>query len=392
MLAAGHDTKPPKRKIVLLPRVARKQAIEVYDTFSFTAEEEGKYESVIEEFTACCNPKKNETYECYVFHRCKQLQGEPVEQFVADLKLKAQTCQFDNLRDSMIRDRLVLGVSSQRVRECLLRQEDLDLDKAVKICQAAEATEKQILTLAQKGVSSSDTSVNYCNTRGRRQQQRKPFQPSTKQKPATKCSCCGTTHAPRACPAHGKACNKCSCCDTTHAPRACPAHGKACNKCSCCDTTHAPRACPAHGKACNNFKCSCCDTTHAPRACPAHDKACNKCGKSGHFARVCRSKPKDGKVRYVSHYDSTDRYVSHYDPTDRYVSHYDPTDRYVSHYDPTDRYVSHYDPTDRYVSHYDPTDRYVSHYDPTDGMAEMFVDMVKMRTGDRQQMDSEAVC
>ena len=121
--------------------------------------------------------------------------------------LKAHTCQFDNLRDSMIRDRLVLGVSSQRVREPLLREDDLD--KAVKICQAAEATEKQILTLAQKGVSSSDASINYCNTRGRRQQQRKPFQPSTKQKPATKCSYCDTTHAPRACPAYGKACNKC---------------------------------------------------------------------------------------------------------------------------------------------------------------------------------------
>ena len=265
----GYDTKPPKQKIALLLPDAQYQTIEVYNTFSFTAEEEGKFESVIEKFNACCNPKKNETYERYVFHSRKQLQGEPVEQFVADLKLKAQTCQFDNLRDSMIRDRLVLGVSSQRVRKRLLRQEDLGLDKAVKICQAAEAIEKQILTLAQKGVSSSDTSVNYCNKRGRRQQQRKPFQPSTKQKPATKCSCC--------------------------------------------------------------------DTTHAPRACPAYGKACNKCGKSGHFARVCRSKPKDGKVRCVSHYD----------------------------------------PTDRYVSHYDPTDRCVSHYDPTDGTAEMFVDMVK---------------
>ena len=155
-----------------------------------------------------------------MFHRRKQLHGEPVEQFVADLKLKAQTCQFDNLRDSLIRYRLVLGVSGQRVRERLFRQEDLELDKAVKICQPAEATEKKILTLAQKGASSSDTSVNYCNTGGHRQQQRKSFQPSTKQKPATKCSCCDTTNAPRAYPVHGKACNKCSCSDTTHAPRA----------------------------------------------------------------------------------------------------------------------------------------------------------------------------
>ena len=33
MLAAGHDTKPPKQKIALLLPVARKQAIEVYNTF-----------------------------------------------------------------------------------------------------------------------------------------------------------------------------------------------------------------------------------------------------------------------------------------------------------------------------------------------------------------------
>ena len=44
----------------------------------------------------------------------------------------------------MILDHLVLGVSSQRVRERLLREDDLDLDKAVKICQPAETTEKSL--------------------------------------------------------------------------------------------------------------------------------------------------------------------------------------------------------------------------------------------------------
>ena len=103
-----------------------------------------------------------------MFHSRKQLQGEPIEQFVSDLKLKTQTCQFENLKDSMIRDRLVLGVTNTRVRERLLREENLNLDKAVKICQAAEATERQIQTLStEKGASSSD--VNYCQNTGRRQ-------------------------------------------------------------------------------------------------------------------------------------------------------------------------------------------------------------------------------
>ena len=103
-----------------------------------------------------------------MFHSRKQLQGEPIEQFVTDLKLKAQTGQFENLKDSIIRDRLVLGVTNTRVWERLLREENLNLEKAVKICQAAEATVRQIQTLStEKGASSSD--VNYCQNTGRRQ-------------------------------------------------------------------------------------------------------------------------------------------------------------------------------------------------------------------------------
>ena len=235
MLAAGYDEKPSKQKIALLLHVARKQAIEVYNTFAFSEEEEGEYDSVIGKFDAYCNPKKNETYERYVFNSRKQLEGEAIEQFVTDLKLKAQTCQFDTLRDSMIRDRIVLGVWSQRVRERLLREDGLDLGKAVKICQAAEVTERQIETLSQK-FSDGEANVHY--NRGRHNPKHKPVQTHSKHKPKT-----------------------------------------------------------------NFTKCSCCDTAHAPRACPAFNKSCNACGKSGHFARVCRSKP---KVRYVSRDESTD--------------------------------------------------------------------------------------
>jgi len=68
-----------------------------------------------------------------MFNSRKQFQGEVVEQFVTDLKIRAQSCNFGELQDSMIRDRLVLGITSQRVRERLLREEDLTLGKAVQI-------------------------------------------------------------------------------------------------------------------------------------------------------------------------------------------------------------------------------------------------------------------
>ena len=84
MLAACDDEKPSKQKIALILHVTRKQAIEVYNTFAFSEEGEGVYQSVIGKFGAYWNTKKKETYEYYVFNSPKQLEGEAIEQFVTD--------------------------------------------------------------------------------------------------------------------------------------------------------------------------------------------------------------------------------------------------------------------------------------------------------------------
>ena len=144
LVAAGLDTKPDKQKIALLLHVAKKPAIDVYNTFTFAGAEENTHASVLHKFDAYCNPK---IYERYIFNIPNQQQGETVEQFVTDLKLKAKTCAFGDMTDSMIRDRIVLGIASQRVRERLLREDNLNLANAIKICQAAEATHRQITTL-----------------------------------------------------------------------------------------------------------------------------------------------------------------------------------------------------------------------------------------------------
>ncbi len=104
-----------------------KLAIEVY-TSSFTQEEGGKYEEVVKWFKAHCNPKTNETYGRYIFNCRNQAQGETSEQFITDLKLKARPCGFGTLKDSMIRDRIALGVNIPRIWERLLKEENLTLD------------------------------------------------------------------------------------------------------------------------------------------------------------------------------------------------------------------------------------------------------------------------
>ena len=74
--------------------------------------------------------------------------------------LKAEPCEFLTLRDSLIRDCIVLGIISQRVRERLLCEDDLTLQKAMQICQAAAATEGQLNKL------NTEVTVNYCRGKG----------------------------------------------------------------------------------------------------------------------------------------------------------------------------------------------------------------------------------
>ena len=52
----------------------------------------------------------NVTYESYVFHQRIEQPGESVEDFVTDLRKLAKSCAFEQLEDSLIRDRLVVGI------------------------------------------------------------------------------------------------------------------------------------------------------------------------------------------------------------------------------------------------------------------------------------------
>lgn len=68
-------------------------------------EERTDFNVVVERFKTFCTPKTNETFERDVFNSRIQMKTESVEEFIMDLKLKSQSCNFGTLADSLIRDR-----------------------------------------------------------------------------------------------------------------------------------------------------------------------------------------------------------------------------------------------------------------------------------------------
>uniref|UniRef100_A0A3P9IMQ9 Retrotransposon gag domain-containing protein n=1 Tax=Oryzias latipes TaxID=8090 RepID=A0A3P9IMQ9_ORYLA len=85
------------------------------------------------------NPKRNAVAERHVFRKRAQSQTESILQYVAALRDLAATCGFDDKQDEMIRDQLVEHVRSQRIRERLLLEADLTLNKAVTLATQIEA-------------------------------------------------------------------------------------------------------------------------------------------------------------------------------------------------------------------------------------------------------------
>ncbi len=98
-------------------------------------------------FREICNPQQNKTMERHKFHSRNQKQGETIESFISDLRIKAKACHCGELTDEIICDMILCGINSESLRKTLLRDSDLSLTKAISICCINEMTEENDKTL-----------------------------------------------------------------------------------------------------------------------------------------------------------------------------------------------------------------------------------------------------
>ena len=118
------------------------EAIEEYSHFVYNAgEEKENYADVCKKFKELCEGPRNVIYERLVFNQRNQKEGERIDNYVSELKRLSLTCDFGDLRDWLIRDRIVGGVLSDELRGELLKKPDLTLQKAHDYCRTFEAAE-----------------------------------------------------------------------------------------------------------------------------------------------------------------------------------------------------------------------------------------------------------
>ena len=80
-------------------------------------------------FKENCEPHKKLTYIRHVFFTRNQWKVEPIDNYLTNLRNKAQPCEFEPLSDGLIRDRIVCGIKDEVCRARILRESDLTLKK-----------------------------------------------------------------------------------------------------------------------------------------------------------------------------------------------------------------------------------------------------------------------
>ena len=143
-VATGLDGNDEKVRLATLLTVMGRECHQIQRHLHMSAEDGKDTKKVLDALQKHFEPTRNVIYERFVFNDCKQSLCETVDQYIAKLRKLADTCDLGDLRDDLIRDRLVTGTKDLGARARMLREPKLTLNKAVDMCRASEQAQLQL--------------------------------------------------------------------------------------------------------------------------------------------------------------------------------------------------------------------------------------------------------
>ena len=136
-VASGLDKKDEKVQVNTLVYAMGGNSVDILTSFSLSTEQ-FKYATVTKSFDAHFEGKVNVIYERARFNRRIQTDSESVIDFIEDLHKLSERCKFGALKDELIRDRIVVGITDIGLAKKLMQDENLTLEKAINSAKATE--------------------------------------------------------------------------------------------------------------------------------------------------------------------------------------------------------------------------------------------------------------
>ena len=101
-------------------------ALDVYERLEFANEDDKKdIDSVLQKLQRYCVGETNEIYERYQFNKRDKEPKESLDAYITALRTLAKTCNFGVLENSLIRDRIVIGVRDNQAPRSFYKSPNL---------------------------------------------------------------------------------------------------------------------------------------------------------------------------------------------------------------------------------------------------------------------------
>ena len=97
------------------------EGLKIYDTFVFTVPSDArKITPVLAKFTAHFETRRNQVFKCFKFLRRHQMPGETLDSWWINLRGLVKMSSYGTSVESVVRDKIVLGVADPLLHETLL--------------------------------------------------------------------------------------------------------------------------------------------------------------------------------------------------------------------------------------------------------------------------------
>ncbi|XP_076383265.1 uncharacterized protein LOC117223668 isoform X3 [Megalopta genalis] len=95
-------------------------------------------EMLLEKLDTFFEVPESEVVKRYNFFTSLPKKDQSIDNYILELKEKAIICDFGNLTDSLIRDKIIINITDKQLQSKLLETEDLNLIKLMSVCHDYE--------------------------------------------------------------------------------------------------------------------------------------------------------------------------------------------------------------------------------------------------------------
>ena len=214
--ANGFEGKSKKQQTAMLLHCAGPDVVDLVDQLKFTAESDKEDPKIVlQKLEEYCQEHTSEVLESFKFWNLPQ--EDTFDTFLTALMKRAQFCNFGDMAERMVRDKIVFTVKGQ-AQELLLRERNLTLKKTIEIMRSLETSTTQMhemnLTKATDSANNHPMEANINKVRAFGQTRSPVARRSGNGEMMTMrydFNYCGQSHLNKrnSCPAWGKICAFC---------------------------------------------------------------------------------------------------------------------------------------------------------------------------------------